>query len=166
MTWIEDENTFKSSYKLAHECAAIDSGRLPSSLQKLAYNDVDILSDAFPELIQKLLEWSSDDRCTFVVIRPHPVHYFYHYFKRYPVIQINRGMKTSDYLAILNEAPPDSKPDALGIIYSEYVFAPQSMRWFVHALRSERDDGGHLWIPAEWVDRIRMVYPYTSATLP
>ncbi len=166
MVWVEDENIFNVAYQRALDCAATDSGRIPTSLQKLLYNDVDILSDAFPFLLQKLLEWSSDDECSFVVLRPDPVYYFHHFFGKYPVIKIKRGMKVTEYLAILNEGPPDSKADALGIIYAEYVFAPPSFRWFIHALRSAEDDGGHLWVPAEWTSRIAEVYPYTSATFP
>ena len=166
VVWVEDEDTFKSAYQLALDCNATDSGRLPSSLQKLTFNDVDILSDAFAGLLQKLLEWSADDLCNFVVLRPDPVYYFHHFFGRYPVIQIKRGMEASDYLAILNEGPPDSKADALGIIYSEYVFVPPSLRWFIHALRSADDDGGHLWVPSEWVDRVTAFYPYAAVAAP
>jgi hypothetical protein len=162
MVWVEDENIFNVAYQRALDCSATDSGRIPTSLQKLLYNDVDILSDAFPFLLQKLLEWSADDECSFVVLRPDPVYYFHHYFGKYPVIKIKRGMKDSEYLAILNEGPLDSKADALGIIYAEYVFAPLSFRWFIHALRSAEDDGGHLWIPSEWVDRVAAVYPYAT----
>jgi hypothetical protein len=166
MNWIEDENAFRHAYQSALDCVATDSGRLPTSLQKLTFNDVDILSDAFAGLLQKLLEWSGDDECSFVVLRPDPVYYFHHLFGKYSVIKIKRGMKDSEYLAIVNEGPLDSKADALGIIYAEYVFVPPSFRWFIHALRSAEDDGGHLWIPLEWVDRVAEIYPYTSATFP
>jgi hypothetical protein len=166
MVWVEDKDLFNDAYQRALDCSATDSGRIPTSLQKLIFNDVDILSDAFPFLLQKLLEWSADDECSFVVLRPDPVYYFHHYFGKYPVIKIKRGMKNSEYLAILNEGPPESKADALGIIYREYVFVPPSFRWFVHALRSAEDNGGHLWVPSEWVGEIAVVYPYTSATSP
>lgn len=164
MVWVEDERKFSVAYQRALDCDATDSGRLPTSLQKLTYNDVDILSDAFAGLLQKLLEWSDDDECSFVVLRPDPVYYFHHFFGRYPVIEIKRGMNASDYLAALNEWPPDSRADALGVIYSKYVFAPPSLRWFIHALRSAEDDGGHLWVPAEWVGKVAVFYPHTSAT--
>jgi hypothetical protein len=164
MNWIEDKDAFSHAYQSALDCAATDSGRLRTSLHKLTFNDVDILSNAFAGLLQKLLEWSSDDECSFVVLRPDPVYYFHHFFGRYPVIKIERGMKDFEYLAILNEGPPDSKADALGIIYSEYVFVPPSFRWFIHALRSAEDSGGHLWIPSEWIDRVAAVYPYATVT--
>jgi hypothetical protein len=163
MNWFEDEKAFKRAYERALDCAATDSGRLPTSLQKLTFNDVDILSDAFAGLIQNLLEWSGDDECVFVVLRPDPVYYFHRFFGRYPVVEITRGMNASEYLLSLNEGPPESRADALGTIYAEYVFAPPSCRWFIHALRSARDDGGHLWIPREWIDRVATVYPCATA---
>jgi hypothetical protein len=162
MNWFEDEDSFRHAYQRALDCAATDSGRLPTSLQKLTFNDVDILSEVFADLIQKLLEWSGDNECVFVVLRPDPVYYFYHFFGKYPAVDIKRKMDSSDYLAVLNEWPPESRADALGMIYAEYVFAPPSLRWFVHALRSARDDGGHLWIPSEWVSRIKELYPYAQ----
>jgi hypothetical protein len=164
MNWFEDENAFRRAYQRALDCAATDSGRLPTSLQKLTFNDVDILSDAFAGLVQMLLDWSGDDECAFVVLRPDPVYYFHHFFGRYPVVEIKRGMNTSEYLASLNEGPPESRADALGTIYAEYVFAPPTLRWFIHALRSANDDGGHLWVPTEWIDKVAVAYPYATAT--
>jgi hypothetical protein len=166
MKWIEDEDAFKAMYRRALDCAALDSGRGNTSLRKLTFDDVEVRSTVFAELLQRLLEWSADDGCAFVVLRPDPVYYFHHFFGKYPVVEVTRGMSATDYLATLNEGPPESKADALGIIYSEYVFVPSSLRWFIHALRSVESDGGHLWVPSEWVDRVAGVYPYATAAAP
>jgi hypothetical protein len=163
MKWIGDEASFNVAYQRALDCAATDSGRLPTSLRRLTFNDVDLRSDAFAGLLQNLLVWSGDDACSLVVLRPDPVYYFHHFFKRYPVVEVERGMSADEFIAMLNEGPPESRPDALGIIYSEYVVVPPSRRWFVHALRSAGDDGGHLWVPSEWSERVAAVYPYASA---
>jgi len=162
MKWVEDENTFKAAYHRALKCAATDSGRLRTSLQKLTYDSVDTLTNQFAGLIQNLLEWSGDDECAFVVLRPDPVYYFHHFFGKYAELEIKRGMSAADYLAALNEGPPDSPADALGTNYSEYVITPPSHRWFIHTLRSVENDGGHLWIPSEWVDRVVAIYPYVT----
>ena len=79
MSWVEDESTFRLAYQRALDCAATDSGRLATSLRRLNYNDVDILSNAFAGLLQKLLEWSADNECSCVVLRPDPVYYFRHW---------------------------------------------------------------------------------------
>jgi hypothetical protein len=163
MKWVEEEDMSKASIQRALDCVATDSGRLPTSLQRLKFNDVDLCSDAFAGLLQHLMAWSGDDACSFVVLRPDPVYYFHHFFKRYPVVEVERGMSADEFIAMLNEGPPESRPDALGIIYSEYVVVPPSMVWFVHALRSARDDGGHLWVPTEWLEKVAAVYPYASA---
>jgi hypothetical protein len=162
MKWIEDETRFQEALQSARDCAATDSGRLPTALRKLTFNDVDLCSDPFAGLLQSLLEWSGDVVCSFVVLRPDPVYYFHHFFMKYPLIEVPRGMSADEFLRELDEGPPDSKADALGIIYREYVVVPPSQRWFIHALRSARNDGGHLWVPAEWVDRVVAIYPYAT----
>ena len=163
MKWIEDKTEFNVAYRRAFECVAIDSGRLPTPLRRFTFDDIELCSDAFAGLLQNLLAWSGDDACSFVVLRPDPVYYFHHFFKRYPVVEVERGMTADEFIAMLNEGPPESRPDALGIIYSEYVVVPPSMRWFVHALRTGENDGGHLWVPSEWSERVVAVYPYASA---
>jgi hypothetical protein len=164
--WLENKDEFQPIYQLALDCSATDSGRLPTSLQRLTFNDVDLCSDAFAELLQHLLAWSGDALCSLVVLRPDPVYYFHHFFNRYPVVEVEKGMGAEEFIAKLNQGPPDSPADALGINYSEYVVVPPSMRWFIHALRSAEDDGGHLWVPAGWLNKVSAVYPYTSARQP
>jgi hypothetical protein len=163
MKWIEDKASFDIAFRRAFECAATDSGRLPTSLRRLTFDDIELRSDAFAGLLQNLLVWSGDDACSFVVLRPDPVYYFHHFFKRYPVVEVERGMSADEFIAMLNEGPPESRPDALGIIYSEYVVVPSSMRWFVHALRTGENDGGHLWVPPEWLEKVAALYPYATA---
>jgi hypothetical protein len=162
MSWVDEEYAFKLAYHRALECAATDSGRLRTSLQKLTFDNVDTLTNQFSGLVQNLLEWSGDDECAFVVLRPDPVYYFHHFFGKYATLGIKRGMSNADYLAALNEEPPDSPADALGTNYSEYAITPPSQRWFIHTLRSVENDGGHLWIPSEWVDKVAAVYPYAT----
>jgi hypothetical protein len=163
MRWVEDKGTFTTVFQRALDCAAADSGRLRTFLQKLTFDDVEIRSEVFAGLLQQLLEWSGDGACSFVVLRPDPVYYFHHFFGKYPVVEVVRGMRANDYLALLNEGPPDSKADALGVIYSEYAFVPPSARWFIHGLRSVENNGGHLWVPSEWVDKVTAIYPYAKS---
>ena len=160
--WIEGKNLFCQVYDRALGCVVMDSGRIPTALQKLVFNDVDFLSDVFFRLIQKLLEWSEDNGCEFVMLRPDPEYYFHRFFGKYPIIEITQGMNSTKYFTALNEGPPESPADALGVNYLEYVIAPSSLRWFVHAWRSSEDNGGHLWIPKEWLDNITEEYPYAT----
>lgn len=162
MVWVKEKNRFEMAFQKALDCAATDSGRLPTSLRRLTFDDVEIRSHVFASFLQKLLGLSGDDACSFVVLRPDPVYYFHHFFGEYPVVEVRRGMPTKDYLALLNDGPPDSKADALGIVASECVFVPPSLRWFIHVLRSARNDGGHLWVPSEWVGDVVAIYPHLT----
>ena len=162
MHWIEDKNRFEQVFLEARTCVYTDSCRLPTTLQKLTFDDAEICTPQFANLLQKLMEWSDDDYCSYVVLDPDPVYYFHRLFGKYPVVEIKRGTSSVTYLASLNEGPLESPGDAVGTNWSACVVLPPSMRWFVHALRSERDDSGHIWVSAEWLERIAVIYPYAS----
>jgi len=162
MHWLEDKSRFENVLLAARTCVYMDSGRLPISLRKLTFDDAGICTGQFADLLQKLMEWSDDDLCSYVVLDPDPVYYFHRLFGKYPVVEIERGTSSTTYLANLNEGPAESPADAVGTNWSECVILPRSERWFVHALMSARDDGGHLWVPPEWIDRVAAIYPYVT----
>ena len=65
------------------------------------------------------------------------------------------------YIAALTEAPDASPADAIGTNWSEYVIVPPSKQWCIHAKRDARSgEGGHLWVPQTWSDKVKEVYPY------
>jgi hypothetical protein len=162
MSWLEDKSSFKKVFLEARTCVYTDSGRLPTTLQKLTFDDAEICTHKFADLLQMLMEWSDDDMCSYVVLEPDPVYYFHRLFGKYPVVEIERGIPSTTYLASLNEGPPESPVDAVGTNWYECAILPPSMSWFVHALRSERDDGGHLWVPPHWIERVTAAYPYAT----
>ncbi len=162
MRWVEDKNRFEQVFLEARTCVYTDSGRLPTILTKLVFDDAEICTPQFANLLQRLMEWSDDALCSYVVLDPDPVYYFHRQFGKYPIVEIERGIPATAYLSALNEGPSDSPVDAVGTNWSECVILPPSMRWFVHALRSERDDSGHLWVPSDWVDRVAAIYPYAN----
>jgi hypothetical protein len=165
MHWVEDKSKFENIFLEARTSVYTDSGRLPTSLQKLTFDDAEICTEKFADLLQKLMGWSEDVRCFYIVLDPDPVYYFHRLFGKYPVVEIERGIQPSDYITILNEGPVKNPADALGTNWSECVIFPPSRRWFVHALRSDRDDGGHLWVPVEWVNRVGETYPYATISI-
>lgn len=162
MCWVEDKNKFEKVFLEARTSVYTDSGRLPTALQRLTFDDAEICTGLFAELLQKLMDWAEDDLCYYVVLEPDPVYYFHRLFGKYPVIEIERGTPSTTYLANLNEGPAESPSDALGTNWSECVILPLSKRWFVHAIRSDRDDSGHLWVPPVWVERVSATYPYVT----
>ncbi len=162
MEWLEEKSRFEELLLVARTCVYTDSGRLPTSLRKLTFDDAEICTVQFANLLQKLMEWSDDHNCFYIVLRPDPVYYFHRLFGKYPIVEVERGIPTSTYLAALNIGPADSPADAVGTNWSECVIVSGSIRWFVHALRSDRDDGAHLWVPPDWGERVEAVYPYVA----
>jgi len=162
MEWISDDEQFRELYLQCMTCVFIDNGRESSSLMRLSFDDAGICTKAFANLLQMLLECSGDKSCYYVVLRPDPVHFFHRLFGKYPAVEIQTGISPEEYLAGLNKGPEQSPSDALGTIYSERVIVSPSLGWFVHSYQSSGDTDGHLWIPAEWVDRVAAAYPFTG----
>src|SRR5581483_5474725 len=116
--WIKNDEQFEELFqKKCMTCVFIDSGREPTSLSRLSFDDAGIVTRTFATLVQQLLEWSGDTNCFYVVLRPDPVHFFHRLFGKYPAVEIRRGISTEEYLAALNQGPAESPSDALGTVY-------------------------------------------------
>jgi hypothetical protein len=165
MRWIVHETEFKEIFLRARTGVYIDSGREATVLRRFTFDDAAICTDKFGDFLQELMELSGDQTAHCIVLDPDPVHYFYPQFHKYPVLEIALGDSTDTYIAGLNEDPGGSPIDAIGTYWWAFVIVPPSLKWFVHALRSDMDNGGHLWMPSEWVDRVRKFYPMTAASL-
>jgi len=164
MRWIEKKADFERTFLEAKTCVFIDSGRYQTSLQRLIFDDAEICTTKFANLLQLLMEWSDDLAAAYVVLDPDPVHYFYRLFNRYPAIEIAHGDSARDYLQLLNADPGGSPADAVGTNWWTCVIVPTSGKWFVHALRDSGSNGGHLWIPPQWLPKVSEVYPYARLT--
>ncbi len=160
MRWIEDKEEFSKLFLEVRTCVYVDSGRYQTRLRKLIFDDAEICTTKFANLLQALMEWSADGVTYYVILDPDPVHYFHRLFSRYPALEIRRGDSGRDYLAFLNADPGGSPADAIGTNWWASVVVPLSRKWFVHALRDSGNNGGHLWIPPEWIERIADVFPY------
>ena len=95
-----------------------------------------------------------------MVLDPDPTYYFKRLFGAYPAIQVEVRDSPSSYLSKLAEGPAGNAADAAGTNWMEIVIFPPSTKWFIHALRTEQDNGGHLWIPENLVFKFLEVYPY------
>ncbi len=163
MQWIEQKEEFAKLFLEARTCVYVDSGRYPTTLRRLIFDDAEIRTTKFADLLQHLMDLSGDLTAHYIVLDPDPVHYFHRHFSKYPVITIARGDSASDYLALLNADPGGSPADAVGINWWACVIVPPSSKWFVHALRDSDSNSGHLWIPPEWVTKVAEVYPYARS---
>lgn len=162
MRWIITEAEFKEIFLRARTCVYIDSGREPTTLRRLTFDDAGVCTHKFADLLQRLMECSGDLAAHSVVLDPDPVHYFYRNFNKYPSLEIALGDASAAYLSALNEDPGGSPADAVGTNWWAFVVVPPSLKWFVHARRSDQDDSGHLWIPPDWMDRVHDIYPYLN----
>ena len=158
--WIEEKAEFENVMKCAYTCVYIDSGRETTLLRRLTFDDANILTQPFRQLLTGLMERSAFDKVTYAVLRPDPVHYFRRFFHKFPVVEVKNDDPPEEYLRILNEDPGNSPADAIGINWLEAVIAPASNKWFVHALRDSGDRGGHLWIPEPWMKSISTEFPF------
>ena len=160
MRWITSKDEFELVRLQAATCKFIDSGRRPTSLQRWTFDDAEMFTSQFANIIHQLIGWSGDAYATYVVLNPDPVHYFWRHFQKYPTIQIEADDSEQAYLSALNEDPGGSPADAVGTNWWECVIVSPSIKWFVHALRDDLDQGGHLWIPRELEIKVVEALPY------
>ncbi len=159
MQSVNEESAFRELFIEAQRLVAVDSGREPTTLQRLIFDDAELLTPGFLRLLQFLMGMSDDTRAYYLVLSPDPIRYLYH-FNKYPLLDIGYRDSLDDYLALLNEDPGGSPADAVGTVWSVSVIFPRGGKWFSHLQRSASDDGGHLWIPREWADKVIEGYSY------
>ena len=159
MRWVRDKVEFEKVVLDARTCVHIDSRRLPTSLQLLVFDDPMVCTDYFLRALKSLMEWSRDSGAYLAVLDPHPVDSFYRLFSKYPVLEIMGGDSTEAYLGALNEDPGGGASYELSNFWWIYVIVRPSNRWFIHAIRSDADDSGHLWVPPELVNELLAAHP-------
>ena len=150
MSWISDDRA-RELLLQAGTCKYIDSRRIETSLHCLSFDDANTRTEQFHSLLLSLLKKSLDEICHYIVIDPDPEQYFHRHFQKYPIAELRTSNSASQYFARLNEDPGGSPADAIGTNCYEWVIVPLSHRWFIHCLRSASDEGGHLWIPSDWI---------------
>jgi hypothetical protein len=163
MRLIESTAEFDKILLEAKTCVYVDSGRYHTALSRLIFDDAEIRTTQFAHLLLQLMEWSGDRVAHYAVLDPDPVHYFHRLFGKYPVLEICRDWTAEEYLRYLNSDPGGSPADAIGINWWACVIVPPSRKWFVHALRDSGNNGGHLWLPSEWLTKIAQIYPYARS---
>lgn len=105
MRWITQQPEFQDVFLRAREGVYIDSGRIPTQLRKLTFDDAEICTSEFANLLQKLMEYSGDPVAHYIILDPDPVHYFHRHFKKYPALEIERGDSAETYISFLKRRP-------------------------------------------------------------
>ncbi len=160
MRWIESEAEIDSVLGDAYTCVGIDSGRLPTQLTRLVFDELGTESIEYARLIGLLVEISGDSAATHTVLRPDPIYYFHKMLGRYPSFTIEAGDPAQLYLDALSETLKEGEIDNLGTFWSEYVISSPTQKWFIHAVRTSRENGGHLWIPDQWIKQASNCYKW------
>lgn len=158
MRWISDKKEFDRIFLEAMTCVFIDSGREDTILKRLTFDNYNLCTDLFGSLLKDLMKWTSEEVIYFSILSPDPVDYYQRHFNIYPCIEIIPDDFPDNFIENLSKPLGNDSAEALGIIYNSFVIAPSSLAWFVHALRSSNDRGGHLWLPA--VLRNKVVHEY------
>jgi len=152
MRWVTEEFEFKEVYLEAMTCVFIDSGREDTSLRRLTFDDANVCTGLFFDLLKTLMDWSEESSVYFTVMRPDPEDYYHNLLGIYPTIEIEKKDIAEQYIEALNKEPPKNGNNLY--MYQECVITPKSRRWFVHAFRSSDDRGGHLWMPVDWSEKL------------
>jgi len=159
MRRVEDESEFDKIRLEAYTCVHIDSHRIKTSLQPLVFDDAVLCSEFLFPALQSLMGWSGDPRAYFVVLHPDPVDNFHRLYGKYPMLEIARGDSFKAYLRQMNEDLGDGRGFTLCDLSLTWVVVPPSNKWFIHAIRSDQDDSGHLWVPPGWLDKLSATHP-------
>lgn len=108
---------------------------------------------------------AKDQSCTYVVLDPDPEYFWHDRLGGYPVFEFSRGDSSDEYLKFLNKPFGNNPGGNMADMWYSYVIFPLSLKWFVHTIRSDRDDTGYLWILPEWADGIVKTYPFVRGEL-
>lgn len=160
MRWILDKAEYREKRDWARVCVDIDSGRLPTDKAKLYFCDLEAMTKKFPPLLDDLLARSADQSCAYLVLDPDPEYFWYDRLGGYPLFELSRGDSPDDYSKFLNRPFGANPGDNMVDMWYSYVIFPPSQSWFVHTIRSDRDDTGHLWIPTSWASGLTGKYAF------
>lgn len=158
MQWISDKEEFHEIFLEAMTCVFIDSGREDTHLKRLSFDNYNLRTKKFCFLLKSLMEWTNEQSVYFTVLSPDPVDYYQRRFQTYPCIKVEQNDFPDAFLNAINQPLGNEVGEDLSTNYRSFVIAPSSLTWFVHALRSSNDRGGHLWLPA--VLRNKVVHEY------
>ncbi len=161
MRWITDEGIFKDALSTVDYCRRVEHHQAASSLRRMIFDSLGLCTRPFLGLLRGLMNLSGDDSCLYLVVEPDPEEYFWANFKKYPLVEIGKDDVASDYFSSLNEDPGGSPADAIGTNWAQFFIFPTSKKWFVIGRRdNETDVGGHLYVPADWINQVIEAYPH------
>jgi hypothetical protein len=166
MRWIQNEKEYRQLRILARTCGQMDSFRLPIDKARLCFCDVTALNERFPPLLQDLLGRALAPSCVYMVLDPDPEYFWRDRFGGYPVFEVSRGDSAEEYFRFLSRPFGKNRADNMADMWFSYAIFPSTLQWFVHTIRSDRDDTGHLWVPPAWESELRDAHPFLGGGSP
>lgn len=160
MRWIEDHTEYERIRLLSRDCVHIDSGRQPVDKTTLYFCDLTAMTKSFPPLLKDLLSRSGDGSCVYMVLDPDPQYFWHDRLGGYPAFEFGTADAADDYSKFLNKPFGANRGGNMVDMWYSYVIFPPSQRWFVHTVRSDRDDTGHLWVPLDWKEDLTSKFPF------
>jgi hypothetical protein len=130
--------------------------KLPAEL--LYFDTIDLQTQKFFELVQKLLALEGMTDFAALVLKPDPFDYFNFHFGKYPGF-IHRAENTDDeFFEFLLKDPGGSLADSLGTNSEHYVVMPLSAKWIAFGDRSWGT--GVLYGPPDVMECAKSFYPF------
>lgn len=154
MRWITDQEEFKQILRDAITCVYTDSGRNETNLQRLQFDDGFFGSKDWSFLLKTMMEWSGLEKIYFTVLDPDPDYYFQHRYGVYPCFELEKDDFPENFTEALNKPYGNQQSERLIVVRMEFTVTSPDMPWFIHALQSNGSNGGHLWVPEGWPQRI------------
>jgi hypothetical protein len=161
MRWVNDQDTFERVVSEAQHCSGREEQGTAQGIRHLRFDSCELCTPQFFELLTRLMAWSSDNECHYLVSNPDPFDYFYRHFRKYPLLEIKSGDSADSFLTAMSEDPGESPADAVGINWREYVVVTATKKWCIKGIRDDTDNaGGHLWVAIDWGNKVIEAYPY------
>ncbi|MFM0163038.1 hypothetical protein [Paraburkholderia sediminicola] len=133
ISFIQDDETFRSLWQRAHACMQKVS-KIPTT-ELLYFDSSSIGTEKFRDLIRSLAAFSGAGELAVIVLNPDPFNYFNFHFGKYPGFIVEAHHNDDDFFEILMMDPGDSPADAMGFYSEQYVVLPIVGEWFMYADR-------------------------------
>jgi hypothetical protein len=154
--FISERSEFTALWARATADIRMLCDRSPTEL--LYFDTVDLQTQKFFELIQRLLALRGATEFATLVLKPDPFDYFNFHFGKYPGF-VHRAENTDDeFFEFLLEDPGGSPADALGVNSEHYVVLPMPGDWIAFGDRSWGT--GALFGPPDVMECAKNFYPF------
>jgi hypothetical protein len=135
MKWVTSKEEFEKMFLIARTCVHVDSGRQTTTLHRLVFDDAQLVTIEFCQLVRNLMRWSNTKNSYYVVLDHDPIYYFHRAFGKYPMLEMSGTDSDEDYLIAMNEDPGGSPADAVGNNWLQSVMFDPSLHWFIFPQR-------------------------------